>query len=90
MIGHRIPELLCPEVRHQFGDYMQQIQREGSAKGLMVLRTRTGERRIWEHHNTLRTQGVPSPIVRGMAHDITERKEAEKRLRESEALLAQA
>jgi PAS domain S-box len=46
--------------------------------------TRTGERRIWEYHNTLRTEGVASPIVRGMARDVTERKRAEAALRNSE------
>ncbi len=46
--------------------------------------TRNGERRIWEYNNTLRTEGVASPIVRGMAHDITERKRAEAELRRSE------
>lgn len=47
----------------------------------MAVVTRTGERRIWEYNNTLRTEGVPLPIVRGMAHDITERKQAERELR---------
>jgi PAS domain S-box-containing protein len=45
--------------------------------------TRSGEQRIWEYHNTLRTEGVESPIVRGMAHDVTERMRAEKGLRAS-------
>src|SRR5579872_5764378 len=46
--------------------------------------TRGGERRIWEYNNTLRTEGVPSPIVRGMARDVTEQKKAEAALRISE------
>jgi formate hydrogenlyase transcriptional activator len=45
--------------------------------------TRSGERRIWEYHNTLRTEGVESPIVRGIAHDVTEQKRAEKQAREA-------
>ena len=47
----------------------------------MAVITRTGERRIWEYNNTLRTDGVPSPIVRGMAHDITERMRADALVR---------
>jgi len=50
--------------------------------------TRAGERRIWEYHNTLRSEGVETPIVRGLAHDVTEQKSAEKLAREaSENLL---
>ena len=51
--------------------------------------TRGGERRIWEYHNTLRTEGVPQPIVRGLAHDVTERKLAERALWRSEQQLRQ-
>lgn len=46
--------------------------------------TRSGERRIWEYHNTLRTQGVSAPLVRGVAYDVTDRKRIEWQLRESE------
>jgi PAS domain S-box-containing protein len=49
--------------------------------------TRWGERRIWEYHNTLRTEGVASPIVRGIAHDVTEHKRSEKRLQEYERVV---
>ena len=83
-------ELLAPEVRDQFPEYLATIRREGVAKGLMVILTRTGERRIWEYRNTLRTKGVPVPIVRGMAHDITERKRAEEALKKSEEKFAKA
>jgi len=77
-------ELIAPEFREQFDQYLVRVKTAGMDKGVMAIITRTGERRIWEYHNTLRTEGVPSPIVRGMAHDITERKKAEKELRASE------
>src|SRR5262249_3708583 len=44
----------------------------------------------WEYHNTLRTEGVTSPIVRGMAHDVTEKLKAERNLRQSEAKFSTA
>lgn len=82
----RIPmrELLAPEYRDQFEEYLARIQRDGFAEGLMVLMTRSGNRRLWEYHNTLRTDWRPDPIVRGMAHDVTERKRAEAALQKSE------
>lgn len=79
-------QILLPEFRSQFDEYMATIRKDGEAEGLMAVLTRTGERRIWEYHNTLRTAGLPSPIVRGMAHDVTERKQAERDLHRSEQL----
>lgn len=79
-----IRELLAPEVRGKFDEYIATIRGDGVAIGQMVVLTRGGERRIWEYNNTLRTVGVAAPIVRGMAHDITERKRAEQALRDSE------
>jgi PAS domain S-box-containing protein len=90
LIGRRIPDMLPADGQALYAEYVARIKREGHAEGLMALKTRSGERRIWEYHNTLRLDGVPAPVVRGMAHDITERFEGEKKLRKSEALLAQA
>ena len=92
ILGYEVPELLgipmrdiiAPEFREQFDEYLARVQRNGTDAGLMAVVTRTGERRIWEYHNTLRTEGVLSPIIRGMAHDVTERMRAERALRDSE------
>lgn len=81
-------DLIAPEFRAEFDDYLSQIERFGESHGLMAVMTRSGERRIWEYHNTLRTDGLASPIVRGIARDVTEQKRTEKLLREaSEGLL---
>jgi two-component system sensor histidine kinase UhpB len=84
LLGMSVREVLAPEVRHQFDQYIAAIRTEGAAQGLMLMQTRSGERRIWEYRNTLRTEGVAAPVVRGMACDVTERTRAEQALRASE------
>ena len=81
MLQKPMRDFLDPQFRSQFEDYLREIERTGEARGLMAVLTRSGEQRIWEYHNTLRTEGVATPIVRGLAHDITERVRAEKALR---------
>jgi PAS domain S-box-containing protein len=86
----RVPmrELLTPEYRPHFDAYLGEIERDGESHGVMAVLTRSGEQRIWEYDNTLRTEGVELPIVLGIAHDVTEQRRTEKRLREvSENLL---
>jgi PAS domain S-box-containing protein len=87
LIGRSIPDQLSGGATAQFGEYIERIKRDGFANGLMVLMTKAGERRVWEYQNTLRTEGVSEPLVRGMAHDVTERVKAQKALRESTARL---
>ncbi|HEX7529534.1 MAG TPA: PAS domain S-box protein, partial [Pyrinomonadaceae bacterium] len=71
-------DLLVPEVRDQFDDYLARLRRDGVASGLTLVQASSGERRILEYHNTLRTEGVATPVVRGMARDVTEQRRAEK------------
>jgi PAS domain S-box-containing protein len=78
-------ELIVPEGRKAFDDYLERFKTTGAPdKGLMCVLTRTGEVRTWEYVNTLRTDGIDKPIVRGMAHDVTERRRAELALIDSE------
>ena len=81
-------ELVVPEFRQKFDDYLAEIARTGTAHGLLAVMARSGERRIWRYYNTLRVDGSAPPIVRGIAHDVTEQLSAEKLLRQtSEDLL---
>jgi PAS domain S-box-containing protein len=83
IIGINIRNGLLPEYREQFDEYLRTVTTEGSARGVMKVRTAAGEIRLWEYYNTLRTEGVEQPIVRGMAHDVTERRQALKREKEA-------
>jgi hypothetical protein len=84
ILNKNVQDTLVPEVRDEFDSYLATIRREGDTSGLVMIQTRSGERRIWEYHNTLRTEGIDQPIVRAMAHDITERLRIERALRRSE------
>lgn len=79
-------EFIAPEFRHEFDAYLKRIEQQGEDRGLLVLLTRSGERRIWEYTNTLRREGQARPVVSGIARDITEQKRAEKLAREAAEL----
>jgi len=90
LLGKNIRDLMEPRFMDEFPTYLDTIQKYRVAKGHMQIRTATGEYRIWEYHNTLRTEGVVSPIVRAIAHDVTERKGVERALREKTEELARS
>ena len=90
LLNKPMRDFLLPEGRAQFDKSLLDIQKDGFVKGTMVVLTKAGERRIWEYHNTLRTDGVSPSIVRGIAHDVTEQKHIEKALRRSEEKFAKA
>ncbi len=90
-LNKNVRDFLVPDVRDEFDTYLDTIHKHGTAEGLMLLQTAAGEKRIWEYNNTLRTEGVTSPIVRAMAHDVTERIHADKamkRLAQENAIVA--
>jgi PAS domain S-box-containing protein len=83
LVGMSIRDGLPPERRAEFDEYLRAVKRDGFAKGIMQVRTAAGEVRFWEYHNTLRVEGVEAPVVRGMAHDVTERRQALAREKEA-------
>ena len=98
ILGYEVAELLqipmremvAPESRKGFDAYLARMKAVGTDKGQVSVMTRTGERRIWEYHNTLRTDGVPFPIVRGMAHDVTEQMRANELVRKANEQLLES
>jgi len=91
LLGYSVEEVLRKPMREfipahgqaGFEAYLREIEATGESHGLMSVLARSGEERIWEYRNTLRTEGVERPIVRGVAHDVTERVRAERALVES-------
>ncbi|HYL62616.1 MAG TPA: PAS domain S-box protein [Candidatus Methylomirabilis sp.] len=90
MLNKPLRDFVTPEGRAHCDTYLEQVQREGVAKGFLPVVTKSGEVRLWEYNNSLRKDGVSSPIVRGLAHDVTEQKRAESALRRSEEKFAKA
>lgn len=90
MIGRPLREFVPPEARASCDAYLAQIQLDGFSKGILPVLARSGEIRLWDYNNSLRSDGVSSPVVRGLAHDVTEQKRAESALRSSEEKFAKA
>jgi two-component system cell cycle sensor histidine kinase/response regulator CckA len=90
ILSKSLREFIPPEFQSDFDQYLSVIKRKGEATGLFSVMTKSGERRIWKYYNTLRTERVAQPIVRGVAHDVTEQKQAERALRFSEEKFSKA
>jgi PAS domain S-box-containing protein len=87
IINRNLRDFISPKVCAELDAYLVLIREKGAASGFMRLRTKSGETRIWKYVNSLRTTGVPVPLVRGIAHDVTDILRAQKALRESEERL---
>jgi PAS domain S-box-containing protein len=90
LLKMNLQDLLAPRARDEFPAFIERVRSTGSDRGRMIVLTRSGEERTWEYSSTLRSEGVSSPIVRGMARDITEKVRAEEALSLSEAKFATA
>lgn len=84
LLKTNLKDALTANAEENFTAYINEIMTHGQATGVMNVRVASGEIRTWAYNNTLRVQGVASPIVRGSARDITEQKQAEEALQASE------
>lgn len=84
MVGRYFYEFLSPDVRDQFPLYLEQVQREGTASGLMLVMTKSGQERIFAYSNICRRERGKPAYVLGHATDITDLKRAEQQLRMAE------
>ncbi len=87
LLRMNLADLLGPGLRTELAAYLAEIRDRGRARGIMRIQTASGEPRVWEYDNTLRAEGAAVSIVRGMAHDITDRWRAEQQRRALEAQL---
>jgi PAS domain S-box-containing protein len=89
LLNRPLRDFVPVEARPHCDAYLSQIRTNGFAKGLLPVRTKSGEVRFWDFNNTIRTEGVSFPVVRGLAHDVTDQKRAHQQLQRSEAILAE-
>lgn len=81
--GKNLRDFLAPLAKKHFHKYLDDIRNHKVTSGLIVLLTRDGQERTWQYHN-MRQDEVEPPYVLGHAQDITEQRQAEETLRESE------
>lgn len=80
-----IQDLLPPQVREGYRDFIHRLLASGTAEGMTRILTKTGEERVVEYRDSLVRGELGRPVaIRGSARDITERMQAIKALRRSE------
>jgi PAS domain S-box-containing protein len=84
MVGRHMHDFLPPDVRDQLPPYLDRIQKDGTAAGLMRVMTKSGEERILAYSNICRQESGKPAYVLGHAADITDLKKAEQQLRMAE------
>jgi PAS domain S-box-containing protein/putative nucleotidyltransferase with HDIG domain len=85
LVNMNIRQFLSPEVLPRFEDYLEEICTEGESKGVTIVKTVAGEERYIRFSNTLRLTGEGAPLVRVIAHDITDLWQAESELKQRTA-----
>jgi len=78
-------DLILPEERATYFQYLIDIRRQGRAVGSLTLMTKEGEPRLFEYSNVLAEHTTGHQAIFSLARDITDRKRAEKALAESRA-----
>ena len=84
LVGRHLQDLLAPETRHLFSEYLAEVLERGSSHGVMRMRAASGAVCEWEYHNSERRLADGRRIIRGLAHDVTEQLQAARELRASE------
>lgn len=84
MVGRHMQDFLPPDVRDQLPAYLERIQKDETASGMMRVLTKSGDERILAYSNICRHESGKPPYVLGHAADITDFKRTEQQLRIAE------
>jgi two-component system, OmpR family, sensor histidine kinase VicK len=81
MIGRSLAEFMPPEVRCGLVGYLNRIATTGEAQGVLYLTHRDGQTHVIAYRNKRIEAADRAPYVLGFGIDITEKMQAEDRLR---------
>lgn len=81
MIGRSLREFLDPQVEPELSSYLEEVRSKPMLSGLMNVRRRNGEIRIWAYHNSCYREPGREPFVLAHAQDVTETKRLEETLK---------
>ncbi len=79
--GKNLADWLAPATRPGFAQYLNRIRDNRSDSGLMRVKTKAGEERVWLYRNVLRTEEDGEEHVIGHAQDVTDSRKMEETLR---------
>jgi len=71
-LGRCVRDLVAPRFRHLYDDYARKLMEKGHHEGVMCLLDAFGQERYIEYRDVLLENGG-EPMVRGIAHEVTER-----------------
>jgi PAS domain S-box-containing protein len=81
MTGRNLREFIDPRFESEFDSYLAQVRAEPMVSGLINVRCRDGEVRIWTYHNSRYQEPGQEPCVLGHAQDVTAMKHLEETLK---------
>jgi PAS domain S-box-containing protein len=76
-----VSDLLTPTAQADFAVYLAEVRARRTVEGVMRVRTRSGEARIWRYRNLAVRDERGADVVLGVAQDVTEEHAARDALR---------
>jgi PAS domain S-box-containing protein len=80
LLNTNILEIIDPNYRSQFNEYIREIKEKGTAEGILKVISKQGKKHFWLFKNSLLNGINGEPYVLGSALDITDRIATEKEL----------
>lgn len=81
--GTNIIDYIPPKYRKEFYIYIDELLQKGENKGVMKAISKSGEVKLLEFNNTVKRGEGGQILIRGMAVDVTEKYQLQRKLSES-------
>ncbi len=76
----KIMDLIPERYKHLFDEYLKEMITKGKSEGLLTVLAKNGNEHVLEYKNSLIFDSTGPIGVRGIARDVTERRQAEKKI----------